>query len=273
MDFEFDPVRVPREWYRDDPYITSMLDALSLLFPEGERFFIDAVKKLRHHVTDPELDAAIDGFIGQEAIHGKEHRAFNELLTARGGRAAPRLGRQLGWLLGTAREGLSPRSQLAATVALEHFTAMMAEALLREAPMRDGMHETMRPLWVWHALEESEHKAVAFDVYVAAGGGYVRRAAIMLLTTLIFFAFTLWVQANLLAERRTLWKPWRLAWGVGHLWIWPGWFTRLVPTYFTYFRPGFHPDERDTAALLDAWRERLFGDRGELVPQLRGKAA
>ena len=98
MDFEFDPARVPRDWYRDDPYITSMLDALSLLFPEGERFFVDAVKKLRHHVKDQDLDAAVDGFIGQEAMHGKEHRAFNELLRARGGRAAPRLERQLTWL-------------------------------------------------------------------------------------------------------------------------------------------------------------------------------
>lgn len=272
LDFDFDPARVPRDWYRGDPYITSMLDALSLLFPEGERFFVDTVKQLRAHVTDPELDAAVTGFIGQEAMHGKEHRAFNQMLRDRGGGSAARLEAQLDELLGLARRVLPARSQLAATVALEHFTAMMAEALLRKSPMRDGMHESIRPLWVWHALEENEHKAVAFDVYRAAGGGYVRRASIMLLTTAIFFAFTLWVQAHLLAERRMLWKPWRLARGFAQLWIWPGWFTRLVPSYLSYFRPGFHPDDRDTRALLDAWRARLFGDGGELLPQLKRAA-
>jgi predicted metal-dependent hydrolase len=270
VDFEFDPERVPADWYANDPYITSMLDSLSLLFPEGERFFVDSVKALRHHVRDPKLDAEVDGFIGQEAMHGKEHRAFNQMLLAQGFSSSVKLERQLKWLLRTVRRTLPKRSQLAATCALEHFTAMMAESLLKQAGMRDGMHATMSPLWVWHALEESEHKAVAYDVYKAAGGGYFRRAGIMLLATVIFFAFTLWVQAHFLAERKLLWKPWRLARGAMNLWIWPGWFTRLVPVYFQYFKPGFHPNDRDNSALLATWRERLFGDRGELKTYLRG---
>lgn len=270
VDFEFPPERVPADWYANDPYITSMLDSLSLLFPEGERFFVDSVKALRHHVRDAKLDAEVDGFIGQEAMHGKEHRAFNQMLLAQGFASSVKLEQQLKWLLRTVRRTLPKRSQLAATCALEHFTAMMAEALLRHAGMRDGMHATMRPLWVWHALEESEHKAVAYDVYQAAGGGYFRRIGIMLLATVIFFAFTLWVQAHFLAERKLLWKPWRLARGAAHLWIWPGWFTRLVPVYVQYFKPGFHPNDRDNAALLATWRERLFGDGGELRTYLRG---
>lgn len=270
VDFDFDPARVPVDWYQDDAYVSTLLDSLSLLFPEGERFFVDSVKALRHHVRDPQLDAAVTGFIGQEAMHGKEHRAFNQMFLAQGYTSSVKLEAQLKRLLGFVRRTLPRRSQLAATCALEHFTAMMAEAALREEGMRDGMHPTIRPLWVWHALEESEHKAVAFDVYRAAGGGYARRAGIMLLATIIFFAFTLWVQAHFLAERRLLWKPWRWLRGVGHVWIYPGWFTRLVPAYFQYFRPGFHPNDRDTAALLATWRERLFGAGGELRANLRG---
>ena len=273
LDFTFDPAAVPEDWYADDAYITSMLDALSTLFPEGERFFVDSVKALRHHVHDPALDAAVDGFIGQEAMHGREHRAFNEMLLAQGARSTTRIDRQLKALLRFVRRTLPARQQLAATCALEHFTAMMAEALLRKEGMREGMHPTMRGLWVWHALEESEHKAVAFDVYEAAGGGYARRAGVMLLTTVIFFAFTLWAQANFLAERKLLWKPWRLVRGAGQLWIWPGWFTRLVPAYLQYFKPGFHPDDRDTAQLLARWREQLFGPRGELRAYLQGAHA
>jgi predicted metal-dependent hydrolase len=269
VDFDFDPAQVPRDWYAGDPYITSLLDALSLLFPEGERFFVDTVKGLRHHVRDPEPEEAVDGFIGQEAMHGREHRAFNEMLLAQGFQSTVTIERQLKRLLGRVRRVLPRRQQLAATCALEHFTAMMAEALLRKEGMRAGMHETMRPLWVWHALEESEHKAVAYDVYEAAGGGYLRRVGIMLVATVVFFAFTLWSQANLLAERKQLWKPWRLVRGAAQLWIYPGWFTRLVPAYLQYFKPGFHPNDRDNAALLASWREQLFGACGELNPYLR----
>jgi hypothetical protein len=250
-----------------------MLDALSTLFPEGERFFVDSVKALRHHVKDPKLAAEVDGFIGQEAMHGREHRAFNEMLLGKGYQSTVKIERQLKALLGFVRRRLPRRQQLAATCALEHFTAMMAEALLRKEGMRGGMDATMRPLWMWHALEESEHKAVAFDVYEAAGGGYVRRAGVMLVATVIFFAFTLWSQAHMLAERKALWKPWRLVRGFGHLWIWPGWFTRLVPAYFQYFKPGFHPNDRDNAALLATWREQLFGKHGELAQYLRGAYA
>ena len=270
LEFVFDPERVPLDWYANDEFATAFLDALSLLFPEGERFFVDSVKRLREHVRDPELDAAVTGFIGQEAMHGKGHRAFNDMLRDRGMHSAPRLERQLDGLLALVRRTLPPKSRLAATCALEHFTAMLAEALLKHDRMHGEAHESIRPLWLWHALEESEHKAVAFDVYRAAGGGYVRRAWIMILTTIIFFAFTAWVHGHFLAERRILWKPWRWVRGAAHMWIWPGWLTRLTPAYFAYFRPGFHPDDRDTRALLAAWRERLFGEGGELLPQLRG---
>ncbi len=269
LDFDFDPERVPLDWYADDGFVTTLLDSLSLLFPEGERFFVDSVKKLRHHVSDAELDAAVTGFIGQEAMHGKEHRAFNAMLRARGHHSAEKLEAQLTRLLALVRRVLPARSQLAATCALEHFTAMLAEGLLRHAPMRDGMHPSIQGLWMWHALEESEHKAVAFDVYRVAGGGYVRRAGIMVLTTVIFFAFTAWVHAHFRAERRLLWKPWRWARGAATMWLWPGWFTRLVPAYLSYFRPGFHPDDRDTRALLDGWRERLFGRSGEMLPLMK----
>ena len=264
VDLDLDPAVVPRDWYAGDPFVTTHLNALSLLFPEGERFFVDSVKQLRHLVEDEDLRARVSGFIGQEAMHGREHRAFNELLVAHGYAAAPDVDRWLRGFLGFVRKALDRRSQLAATCALEHFTAIMAEGLLRDPRMRDGMDPAIRPLWTWHALEESEHKAVAFDVYLAAGGGYARRAAIMVLTTAIFFAVALGVQARLMRARGILWRPWRWARGIARMWIYPGFFTRMIPAYLHYFRPGFHPDDRDTDAMLADWRERLFGAAGEL---------
>jgi hypothetical protein len=276
LDFAFDPSAVPRDWYGSDPFLSTFCDSLSVLFPEGERFFIDSVKQVRHLVADSALEAQIAGFIGQEAMHGREHRAFNELLAQQGFGAARRAEAGLRRRLARARRILSPHSQLAVTCALEHFTAMMAEALLSKSGMRDDMHPSVQPLWIWHALEESEHKAVAFDVYRATGGSALRRILTMVPITILFALVLGTAHVRFLAERGILLRPWRWVRGIGRLWVWPGYLTRLLPAYFAYFRPGFHPDDRDTSALLDAWRERLFGPAGDLrayMPEGEARAA
>src|SRR5262245_37143560 len=90
VELGLDPASVPRDWANEDAFETTFLNALSLLFPEGERFFVESVKQHKDLVTDPELQREVIGFIGQEAMHGKEHRAFNELLVAHGFAEAPR---------------------------------------------------------------------------------------------------------------------------------------------------------------------------------------
>jgi predicted metal-dependent hydrolase len=267
VDFALSANVVPRDWCHDDAFQTSLLNALSLLFPEGERFFVDSVKHYRERVFGMEQD--ITGFIGQEAMHGKEHRALNELLVEHGYASAPKIDAALRRFLGLVREALPPKSQLAVTCGLEHFTAMLAEQLLTDDEMRGDIHASVRGLWTWHALEEAEHKAVAFDVYRAAGGGYVRRVAIMLLTTVVFFAVTAIAHARLMSDRKILWKPWTWLRGATRFWVWPGYFTRLAPAYFAYFRPSFHPDDRDTEAVLASWRDQLFGDSGMLRERTR----
>ena len=266
VDFAF--ADVPRDWADGNAYETTFLNALSLLFPEGEQFFVRSVKHFADQITDPELRREVAGFIGQEAMHGREHRAFNEMLIGHGYREARRIDKNLKGFLAFIRRVLTPHGRLAATCALEHFTAMLAEALLRDPRMRDPMHPSVRSLWLWHALEESEHKAVAFDVYKATGGGYALRAAIMIAATIIFFIAHGIVHARLMVSRGILWKPWTWARGATRFFIYPAFFTRLIPTYLSYFRPGFHPNDRDTNALLAQWREQLFGANGTLEARL-----
>ena len=269
LELDLDPTAVPRDWCHGDAYQTTFMNALSLLFPEGEKFFVESVKHCKPRVTDPVLTKQIAGFIGQEAMHGKEHRAFNELLVAHGFTSAPRVDKRLRGFLRLVRRVLSPMSQLAVTCALEHFTAMLAEQLLSDERVRDELHPTVRPLWLWHALEESEHKAVAFDVYRAVGGGYVRRVAIMLLTSVVFFAAQGIAHRRMMADRKIAWRPWTWVRGITRMWIWPGYFIRLLPAYLQYFRPGFHPDDRDTRTLLATWRDVLFGEDGALRDRVR----
>lgn len=257
--FNIDPAAVPRDWANADAFESTFLNGFSLLFPEGERFFVESVKQQKDRITDPELLRQVAGFIGQEAMHGREHRAFNEVLVSHGFAEAPRIEAGLRQFLKRVRKTLDPMSQLAVTCALEHFTAMLAESLLGDERMRAHLHPSVQRLWLWHALEESEHKTVAFDVYRAAGGGYARRVSIMLLTTIVFFAAQAFVHARLMATRKILWKPWTWGRGITALWIYPGFSTRLLPAYLAYFRPGFHPSDRDTRELIATWQVTLFG--------------
>jgi predicted metal-dependent hydrolase len=269
LDLDFDPSSVPRDWYGGDAHMTTMVSALSVLFPEGERFFVDSVRRYKRRVRDPELLAAVDGFIGQEAMHGRGHRAFNEMIRAHvDEEVVEGVDGQLRRLLGFFKATLPPAAQLAVTCALEHFTAILAEQLLGRDDHRDAIDESVRGLWLWHALEESEHKAVAFDVYQTIGGGYPLRVVVMATTTLVFFAEAIHVHARLLRARGELGN--RRGWAGlrRRLWKRPGLLRLLVPAYLDYYRRDFHPDDRDTSALLREWQERLFGEEGELRDRL-----
>jgi predicted metal-dependent hydrolase len=257
VDFDFDPERVPKRWYRNDLFLSLFDDALSLLFPEGERFFVESVKRYKHRITDPDLLRRVTAFSAQEAMHGKEHRAFNEMLRAQGFKAPEHLEAHLSRLLDRVRLVLPPIGQLAVTCALEHFTAILAEQLLSTDDVRNDMHPSVRRLWEWHALEESEHRAVAFDVYRAVGGGYLLRTAIMIVTTIVFFFEVTHFHARLLAEERALFDVRGWIRSLFHLWIHPGHFGRLLPGYLDYYRPRFHPHDRDTTTLLADWKARF----------------
>lgn len=264
LDLEFDPQAIPRDFYDGDEVLTLVLAALSLVFPDGERFFVESVMRYKDRITDPALLDAMRGFAAQEGMHSKEHLAFNAMLKAQGLESFELLERQVRALLERPKKYRTARDRLAITCALEHFTAILAEQMLTDDEHRDRFHESVRPLWVWHALEESEHKAVAFDVYQQIDGSYARRALVMATTTAFFMGFVTYAHARLLAERGRLRDVPALARAWGYLWLRPGIFRRLIPAYLDYYRPGFHPDQRDTTRLLADWRERLFGERGTL---------
>jgi hypothetical protein len=128
---------------------------------------------------------------------------------------------------------------------------MLAEALLSDERMRRELDTTVRPLWLWHALEESEHKAVAFDVYREVGGGPARRILLMIPTTALFAVMVAITHARFLADRGLLLRPWRWVRGLAKLWVWPGHLSRLLPAYLSYYRPGFHPDDKDHRPLIE----------------------
>lgn len=253
----FDYTRVvSRHWFGGDPFLSHLANAMSLTFPEGERFFMDAVKHYEKRVTSPALKHEIPRFLGQEALHSRAHEAYNEWLRTLGLDPSA-IEQRVEEGLGRVRQNRSHRYQLAMTCALEHFTAMMAELLLESDDLRELMDPEVRRLLVWHALEETEHKAVAFDVYVATGGTYRTRIIAMLFTTLGFTITTAMFQAALMRQdpdARGLGLKLR---GFAKMWVSPGWFRRLVPSYLDYFRRDFHPWDRAAPANIEAFKRDL----------------
>ena len=257
---------VPRHFAQDGDLITShFLAALSAVFPEGENFFIRSVRHYRDQITDPLLSEQVSGFIGQEVVHGREHGAFNEHLATLG-YPALKVDRLLRRSLEFRSRRITPIANLASTAALEHFTATLAELVMTSEQTREAMgHDAVRDLFLWHALEESEHKAVAFDVYRAVGGGERLRIVTMKIVRYMFvIGTTVQVVVSLLGDRasyrpgalRASWRRFRKQPIVSRA-VWE--------QLKEYERRGFHPHDRPTQDLIDTWREELFGENGAML--------
>ena len=255
MGFRFDP-DIPRYWFADDQFKSILLTALSCTFPEGERFFVRSVRHFQPGITNPQLREEVKGFIGQEAHHGNEHEEFNAFLRSKGIRTEVVEEFTLRGLKFLGR-WLSPERQLAKTCALEHFTAMLAELILEQPEFLEGMDERLLPLWVWHAVEESEHKSVAYDVYQDQVDSYWVRAREMAFTTIEFIGFNIYHYIQL---RREMDDPtdWRSVWRGLNWLIGPrGRLHKIWPAYLAYYKRDFHPAKRDKRYLIDRGLQRL----------------
>ncbi|MDE0802038.1 MAG: metal-dependent hydrolase [Acidimicrobiales bacterium] len=259
--FEYPLDGLPKD-FAGDPVLSRVLMVLSSVFPDGEDYFVRSVRHFRHEVTDPELAEQVKGFIGQESIHGREHRAFNDKL-AELGYPTKKIERFIERSLGFRERVQSPKANLATTAALEHFTAVFAEQILTSEEARDALaHDEVRSLFLWHALEESEHKAVAFDVYHHVGGReWVRRLVMNVITTGLVVGASVAVAAMLVLDPRARRDPRGALRELGASpFFTKGMWTRLRD----YNRRGFHPDDVDTTELVERWRDELFGDDGTL---------
>ncbi len=268
LDFDFSAEKVPRYYVDHNPYLTAFTTALSSLFPKGELFFVESVRHYRDQITDPVLKAQISGFIGQEALHSLAHKAFNDAATVQGFQV-DKLDRDVGMIIRLTKWITFPLARLAVTACLEHYTAIFTEMYLKNDQLNQSFSPEIRNLYLWHSIEENEHKTVAFDVYQAVGGSYLLRASIMIPTTMIFFAVILWFQGRLLAKDGQLLNIRQNLKGLNYNFGRKGVLSRLLPQYLDWFKPNFHPSHHDTKALLDDWREKLFGEQGLLNVQIR----
>jgi hypothetical protein len=190
---------IPRHWFGGNALATHIANGVNLLFPAGERFFVRSVRHYLDRIEDPALREQVKGFFGQEGRHARAHEQFFERLSAQGYRVDAFLRAYERIAYGFIEPISPPALRLAVTAAAEHFTAIMAENALRERFL-DHAHPTMRDLLFWHAAEEIEHKAVAFDVLSAVAPGYPLRVAGLAIAALCLGAFWTAGALTLLAQ-------------------------------------------------------------------------
>jgi predicted metal-dependent hydrolase len=248
--FEFQDLEsVPQYWFADNPIVTHMENAFSILIPPGELFFIRSVRNYQDRVTDPELGELIRGFIQQEALHTAAHNEFNDSLK----RFAVDVEREIAyanrvfqWL----HKVLPKKVQLGATAFMEHLTATGAHMLFMEPAIADSMHPEMVRFWRWHAVEELEHKAVAFDLFEAVGGGYLLRVFSAVVAVLLLALPFDRIVRRMMKDDPTAITPVmrRQARDLNRKVMRPQ--LRLIAQYF---KPGFHPWDVDDVGYLEQW--------------------
>jgi predicted metal-dependent hydrolase len=255
--------RTERWWNGGNPAATAFYNALSATFPRGEAFFVESVRKFRDGAS-PKLTAEIQAFVTQEVMHSREHVAFNKRALEAGYDLSP-LEKRVEWRLDMVRQR-APVGSLAATMALEHFTAILAHELLNNRRHLDGADPESAALWRWHSIEEIEHKGVAYDTWLHATRDWPRftrwkvKAKVMLLVTRNFIVDRTLGSLELLRQDGITgpgaWA--RLFW---FAWVRPGMMRTIFGAWARFFAPGFHPWNQDDRALIEAEEKLLSAQR------------
>ncbi len=253
---------IPKYWLDNDPFKTRFFDAMSLTFPEGEKFFIHCVRDFRDQITDPVLAAQVKDFIYQEGQHGIVHTQFNNRLRQQGIDVDSHLRFQKHLMFDVFRGRFSRKFTLGQTAAAEHLTALMAHGFFSSGIM-DKADPRIRAMYAWHAVEEIEHKAVAFDVLKkVAKASYFTRIASFMFTTFsfpfhVFMIMKQMFRADGIRNSVGLWAR-----GLWWLYGWGGMYPRLMPHYLAYFLPGFHPWKLGDMEIYQRWT-RAFEASGK----------
>ncbi len=275
LDFGLSADDIPKYWMDGDPFKTRVFDAVQSTFPDGERYFISSVRAFRDRITDPVLLQEVKDFTMQEGQHGQVHTDYNNRLR-RQGVAIDAFTNRIHGVMDDRLKNYSPEYNIALTAAFEHFTAMMATLFFSEKAVLAGADERVRAMFAWHAIEEMEHKAVAFDVMQkVAKVGYIQRAMAMTRATTGFFLYTA-ISPWFMLRMDGLSRGARIReFAKGMVWLFgirKGVFRRLLPMILAYYRPGYHPNHEKTVHNYEAWL-REYNERQDPIAASRAMYA
>lgn len=256
---------LPKYYMNQNPVSTHFLNSLHLIFPDGEKYFMRSVKAYSDKIKDPVLKERVKAFISQEAQHMTSHKKVWDEIRKNN----PNMDLFLNFYNYTCYEILEPITRsllgdalpLAITSALEHYTAVMAEvALQNDGEILKEIHPVMKDLLYWHAAEEIEHKAVAYDVFEEMVGNYpVRILGMIYATTVLAFYGSLGHLLLLLGDGEV---------NIQELSTHTNKFTGKAKPLFEsvlssigeYFLIDFHPDSRPNDVLARNFLEKFSSE-------------
>mgnify|MGYP003583358477 FL=1 len=257
LDFHLD--QAPRFWFGNDPFRTRMFDALSLTFPEGERYFIESVRLFRDKIDDPDLQKRVADFIRQEAQHGMAHDKMNQVMKDQG-MPIEAFTNRLKKIFRFELKYRSPQYNIAMTAAAEHLTALMADTFYSKKATLAEADPFVRALFAWHAIEEMEHRDVAYDVMREVGEvpELTRRSALVI-TSILMFGFTFYRTNVMLTSDGFDWKQRVKMAAKGLPWFFGrnGILTVKREQYSDWFKHDFHPNQHPIIRQYDVWIDTL----------------
>lgn len=237
---------------RNNSVLTTMFAALSSTFPPGEREFVRSVMLYADDV-DGELALRVAEFVKQEGQHSSQHSRANAWLDTLGFDATG----AMTWMTQHVADHAqgSPRDvRLAATVGLEHLTAVLAHFILSRPDLWEDTPEPVRELLLWHAVEEIEHKSVAFDVYERCVGDRDLLRRVFAVTTASFATTVVRLQRRMLKsiDHRPSLREWADA--TAFLFGRRGMVPSIARHYGDFYRRDFHPWDTDDRDLIEMWK-------------------
>ena len=254
--FEFTDFDTPF-YYDNNPLISAMWATMSASFPAGEAEFIRSVRVFEDQITDPKLKAEVKDFATQEAHHSLQHRQLNKMLDDKGYRT-DKLDGFFKEKIAERVEKWSSERRLAHTVVAEHVTAVMAHFALTHPESMKHFPESFRRLFLWHAIEEIEHKSVAFDVYQHCVGDQKLLRREFRLFSYYEFPMNIFMASRFLLKEmghKSTWQDkkglWRYLFGDDGL------ISSVRSLYMMFLKPGFHPWDHDDSELVEEWKQKL----------------
>lgn len=240
IDVSFDE-SLPRHWFGGNAFLSNLLNTWTVIFPDAERYFVRWSKKALENDLDPEIKKDILGFIGQETRHASEHQKLWDLLKSQGYDIQPVLDfvHKVGF--GVIEKNMPDRWNIAAVAGFEHFTALFAELYFENPELVETMHPEMKRLFEWHAAEEVEHKAVAFDQLQAVDDSYILRTGVMNIALVLLYGLTVANTFFFMLQDKSIFNPkeWLGMWDIffGKYNLAP----RTIAKFIEYYKPDFHP--------------------------------
>ena len=257
VQFEF-PEDFKPYWNSTKPVFSQLANAASMFLPYMEPFIIDSIRKALPHITDSALREEAKAWMGQEAEHFKQHRRFNEALIAAGYPQLREREKQIEREYQT-RSKRSLKYQVAYTAGFEVMALSIAHTLLEQREYFFGEADgPVASLWLWHLIEEIEHKNLAFDVYQHVYGGHWYRAYGILCALIHQVGMMRGTYIELL-KADGLWGKWKTHWAIKKIAF--RLFVSFLPRTIRYALPGHHPSHIANPEWMQEW-VALF-DQGE----------